>query len=902
MSEQNESWHHIDASEVLHNLDSTADGLSEEEAATRLEQYGANTLEAVDKPGWLRRLAHQFHDVLIYILSVAAVLTAYLQEWVDTAVIAAVVIINAVIGFVQEGRAEEALEEIRAMLTSRATVVRGGKRHNIDAESLVPGDVVWLESGDRVPADVRLLEVNELRVEEALLTGESEPTTKSADAVAADAPLGDRRSMAFSGTVVVKGTARAVVVATGERTEVGRIGEMVAGVEELKTPLIRKIDRFGLWLSGIILAAAGALFAFGWFARPFEFAELMMLSVSLAVAAIPEGLPAIMTITLALGVRRMADRNAIIRKLPAVETLGSVTVICSDKTGTLTRNEMTVHELESGARRYRVVADDDSLSGHLESDNGPVTPGEDAQSDRLVRVSALCNDAEIVEGSDDSKNSKGWHVEGEPTEAALVVLAARAGFRQGAKGEAWRRIDTVPFDSERRFMATLHDTPDEERVVFLKGAPETVMELCDRQLSADGDEAISPETWQRAGDELAAEGYRVLAVAQRRVDADTAQVEPEDVDGQFVLLGLVAMMDPPRPEAIEAVKGAQKAGIRVKMITGDHAETARSIGERMNIGRGTPAVTGRDIEEADDERVAVLSRDHDVFARTSPEHKLRIVEALQRQDEVVAMTGDGVNDAPALKRADVGIAMGQKGTEATKQAAEMVLADDNFASIERAIAEGRTIYDNLKKTILFLLPTNGAEALMVLAAVVLAMEHLPITPVQILWVNMVTAVTLALALAFEPPENNVMERPPRPPDEPIISGRGIFRIGLVAVVIGALAMGSFFGARADGASVELARTIGINTLVAGQLFYLFSSRFLVEPAYLLSNLLSNKVALIASAVLVILQLVFTYTAPFHLWFGTEAMSVYHWLWALGGGASVFVLVEAEKGLRRIFGD
>ena len=895
MSDQ--SWHHRSFGDTLKGLETSREGLSDDEATRRFDEHGPNTLEAVDKPSLLRRLFRQFHDVLIYILIFAAGLTAYLQEWVDTAVIAAVVVLNAVIGFVQEGKAEEALEEIRQMLTPEATVIRDGHRRTIDAERLVPGDVVWLESGDRVPADVRLVEAKNLEVEEALLTGESEPVTKSVEPVEEDAPLGDRLSMAFSGTVVVRGTARAVVVATGTATEVGRIGEMVAGVEQLKTPLIRKIDTFGLWLSAIILAVAAALFAFGWFFRPYGITDLFMLVVSLSVAAIPEGLPAIMTITLALGVRRMAERNAIIRKLPAVETLGSVTVICSDKTGTLTRNEMTARALATAERDFQIHGEGTDPEGHLEADGERVHLDDEPVVGELARAAALCNDAELV---DDQGR---WRIEGEPTEGALVVMAERAGLDRKSEAASYRRLDTVPFESERRYMATLHEGPDSERIVYLKGAPETVLAICSKQKTADGTEPLDPDHWNEASDQLAGEGYRVLAVARRIADADSESLTPMEIDGEFEMLGFVAMMDPPRPEAIAAVSQAQRAGVRVKMITGDHVETARTIGERMNIGVDRQPITGREIEDADDEKLDEIVEDHDVFARTSPEHKLRVVEALQRNKEVVAMTGDGVNDAPALKRADVGVAMGIKGTEATKQAADMVLADDNFSSIERAISEGRTIYDNLKKTILFLLPTNGAEALMILAAVLLAYEYLPITPVQILWVNMVTAVTLALALAFEPAEEGVMERPPRPPGEAVVNRYGIARISVVALLIGGLALASFFGARSDGATIELARTIAVNTLVAGQLFYLFSSRFLVEAAYLPRRLFANRIALVAVLALIVAQIVFTYTPAFQTWFETRGLTVDHWLRIVGSGLLVFVVVELEKAvMRRFSGD
>ena len=889
-------WHHLDTEQVLQELETSSTGLSQDEVKQRVEKWGLNTLEEVKKESPVRRLLRQFHDVLIYILILAAGLTAYLQEWVDTGVILAVVVINAIIGFVQEGKAEEALELIRKMLSVESTVLRDGHRRRVDAEALVPGDIVWIESGDQVPADVRLIEVKNLEVEEALLTGESQPVHKGTEPVEEQAPLGDRRCMAYSGTVVVRGTARAVVVATGKDTEVGRIGAMVSEVQSLQTPLLRKIDRFAMWLSLLIVVVAAGLFAFGWFARTYALTELFMLGVSLAVAAIPEGLPAIMTITLALGVRRMAERNTIVRQLPAVETLGSVTVICSDKTGTLTRNEMTAREVVTAQHRFQIAGQGCSPQGTLSRGGEEVDPSEQPVVRQLARAAALCNDAELVR--DDAGE---WVVEGEPTEGALVVFAARAGFQRDSGVASYPRIDAVPFEAERRYMATLHAGEKDQHLIVLKGAPERVLAMCSHQRVDGNDEAIDHQYWSEQADAVAAEGYRLLAIAERHVDAGVTTISPSELGDQFVLLGMVAMMDPPREEAIIAIEQAQQAGIRVKMITGDHAKTARSIGEQMNIGRGRPAITGRELEQADDDELVRLACDHDVFARTSPEHKLRIVQALQRHDEVVAMTGDGVNDAPALKRADVGIAMGIKGTEATKQAADMVLVDDNFASIERAIYEGRTIYDNLKKTILFLLPTNGAEALMVMAAVILALEYMPITPVQILWVNMITAVTLALALAFEPAEEGVMRRPPRRSDEPIVGRYAILRIIAVAIIIGSLSLASFFGAKADGLSIELARTIAVNTLVAGQLFYLFSSRFLVDPSYTRAGLFGNPIALGSAGALIFFQMVFTYTPIFQTWFATEGLQLQHWVPVIGAGMVVFVAAEMEKAIWRRLG-
>jgi magnesium-transporting ATPase (P-type) len=888
------SWHAVPADEAVRRLGSSADqGLDAGDARRRLDRYGPNRLPEAQRESALIRLLKQFHNVLIYVLLAAAVVTALLGEWIDTGVILAVVVVNAVIGFVQEGKAEQALEGIRKMLSLEATVVRDGRRQTIPADDLVPGDLVLLESGDRVPADLRLLSARNARVEEAALTGESVPVEKGAAPVPEETLLGDRVNLAFSGTLVAAGQLRGLVVATGERTEIGRIGEMVSRVEKLTTPLLEKIDRFGKQLSVAILVLSAVLFLFGWFVRGYTLEEIFLVVVSFAVAAIPEGLPAILTITLALGVQRMAGRNAILRRLPAVETLGSVTTICSDKTGTLTRNEMTVGRVLTAEHRFGVSGSGYHPQGEFQLDGSDVRPDEHEILLEVARAGLLCNDAELARGGDGE-----WTLSGDPTEGAMLVLGAKAGLDREAELATRPRVDAIPFESENRFMATLHAEPDGGRVIYVKGAPERVLEMADRVRAGGGTAELDEGAWRERTDALADEGFRTLAVAVKEAPADQEELGDEDVLGGFTLLGVTGMIDPPRPEAIEAVAICQRAGIRVKMITGDHALTARSIGARMGIGDGTPAKTGRDVENASDRELLSIVREHDVFARSSPEHKLRLVRALQAQDEVVAMTGDGVNDAPALKQADIGVAMGIKGTEAAKSAAEMVLADDNFATIELAVEEGRTVYDNLKKTILFILPTNGAEALMVIAAVALAYAYLPVTPVQILWVNMVTAVTLALALAFEPTEPGIMERPPRARHEPILSGYLLWRIAFVSVIIAAACLWLFDWELARGATPERARTVAVNALVAGQLFYLFNTRYIMQSSLGVGRLLSNPAALVAAAILVVLQMVFTYLPIFQTWFGTAALEPVDWLWVLGVGVTVFVLVEIEKAVMR----
>jgi calcium-translocating P-type ATPase len=854
-------------------------GLSGADAEARLREHGPNRLPEEQRESALLRFLGQFHNVLIYILIAAAAFTAFLGEWIDTGVILAVVVVNAIIGFVQEGKAEQALEEIRRMLSLEADVLRDGRRLRVDAETLVPGDIVLLESGDRVPADLRIIRSREVRVEEAALTGESEPVRKDGGAVAADALLGDRTSLVFSSTLVTTGQLRGVVIATGEHTEIGRIGEMVSRVEKMTTPLLQKIDAFGRTLSLAIVVFGTLLFLLGWLLRGFTVTEMFLVVVSFAVSAIPEGLPAILTITLALGVQRMGRRNAILRRLPAVETLGSVTTICSDKTGTLTRNELTAG---------RVLLQDGTLevTGTGYSPDGSIAGSADAGTlHDLARAAALANDGDITVRADGTVRA-----EGDPLDAALFVLARKAGIDVAALRRAHDRVDAIPFESANRFMATLNEEPDGGRRIWVKGAPERLLELCD---------GVDADSWGERVDGCAAEGYRMIALATRAA-GETANLDAADIDG-LTLLGVVGLLDPPREEAIEAVARCRSAGIRVVMITGDHALTARSIGARLGIGDGAKVITGREVEAADDAALVDIIAAHDVIARASPEHKLRLVRALQAQGEVVAMTGDGVNDAPALKQADIGVAMGIKGTEAAKSAAEMVLADDNFASIEVAVEEGRTVYDNLKKTILFILPTNGAEALMIVAAVAFAMAELPMTPVQILWVNMVTAVTLALALAFEPTEPNIMERPPRPRDEAILSRHLLTRIGYVSVIVAAACIALFLLELAAGAHPDRARTVAVNALVTAEAFYLFNCRFVWRSSMGMRSLRGNNAVLIALSILVLLQLGFTYLPIMHTWFGTAPIAPLDWLWCILLGMGVFSVVEVEKrfGRRRL---
>jgi Ca2+-transporting ATPase len=891
----NRPWHGITPGEVLSVLESGERGLNEREAARRLECYGLNRLAQAEGPGPLIRFLRQFHNVLIYILILASAGTALLGHWVDTGVILGVVVINALVGFVQEGKAERALGAIRNMLSPTAQVVRDGRRHEVDAETLVPGGIVRLGAGDRVPADIRLIECNNLRIQESALTGESEAVEKDEAVVEDRVPLGDRSGMAYSSTLVTSGKGYGVVVGTGQQTEIGRISELMEAVVTVTTPLLRQVATFGRWLSAVIVLVSALTFAIGYWVRETALAEMFLAAVSLAVAAIPEGMPAILTITLAIGVQEMARRKAIIRRLPAVETLGAVTNICSDKTGTLTRNEMKVQTVEMAHRRLTVSGDGYDPVGEFEEAGKPFDPGDDPSVVQMLRAGLLCNDAELTEKSGD------WVLNGEPTEGALVAVARKAGLDPDNLAHPWRRLDLIPFASEHKFMATLNRDGEQEAGawIFLKGAPERVLERCARQMGAAEPEPLDADYWHERMQAIADEGQRVLAVACRQVPQDLAHLEWHEVESDLVLLGLYGIMDPPRQEAIEAVAQCQSAGIRVVMITGDHGGTAQAIGRQLGIAGDQPAMTGQELESLSEEQLIEAVSRATIFARTSPEHKLRLVRALQARGEVVAMTGDGVNDAPALKQADVGIAMGRKGTEASKEASEMVLADDNFATITRAVEQGRTVYDNILKSILYLLPTNAGQALTIFMAVLLAMP-LPLTPVQVLWVNMVTAVTLAMALAFEPTEPGTMARPPRSSRQPLLSGRFLLRIPFVGLLLWAGTFGHFYWLTSQGADLELARTAAIMTLVAGQIFYLFNVRHLYSSVLNWQGFFGSRAVWIAVGILTVLQAAFAYAPPLQVLFGTDKPGALNLLFSFAFGVFLLLIVELEKWINERF--
>ncbi len=885
--EHRTSWHAASVTEVIAIQDSGLSGLTAQESAQRLKAFGLNLLPSPKRRSALMRFVSQFSNLLIYVLLAAAAVTAALGQWIDAQVILAVVLINAVIGFLQEGKAERALEAIRSMLAPHASVIRDGERVTVAAQDVVPGDVVMIEAGDRVPADLRLFDLRGLKIDESVLTGESLPVTKDTDPAAEDAPLGDRFCLAFSGTLVTYGQGCGIAVATGAQTEIGRISGMLTDVTSLQTPLLRQMAVFARWLTAGILALALLVLVFGLFVRSYGFTEIFMAVVGLSVAAIPEGLPAILTITLAIGVQGMARRNAIVRRLPAIETLGSVSVICSDKTGTLTRNEMTVASVATERRIFEVTGVGYGPQGQFSLGGAEVSANQYPLLQEVCRAGLLCNDAALHE-------SEGrWRIDGDPTEGALVVAAVKAGEDPAFLRQAWPRRDAIPFDSEHRFMASLHHDHEGDTRILVKGAPERLLEMCARQRGSDGDVALDRQYWQDTAAKIAARGQRVLAVAMKPAETTQIALTFEDIDSDLTFLGLFGLIDPPRTEAISAVADCRSAAIQVKMITGDHAGTAVAVARQLGLENADAVLTGREIDDLSEAELRQRAQSTAVFARTSPAHKLRLVEALQAEGAVVAMTGDGVNDAPALKRADVGIAMGQNGSEAAKEAAEMVLADDNFAAIAEAVREGRTVYDNLKKAILFILPTNGAEAFVLIGAILLG-TTLPITAVQILWVNMVTAVTLALALAFEPGESNIMARPPRRADEPILSPFLLWRTAFVSFLFTGAIFAAFTYAQAQGESIATARAIAVNTLVVLEIFYLFSVRYLRAASLTWRGIVGTPAVAVAVTVVVGLQLLFTYTPVMQTLFAVAPLNAMQGLQIVGLGFGVLMLLEFEK--------
>jgi len=873
-------WHLVGRSDLLERLGTNGLGLDSVQVEQRLATYGPNRVGDEEQINRLGVMLHQFASPLIYLLLVAAGITFLLKEYIDTGVILAVVIINALIGFIQEMKAEKGVRSLKKLVVARARVIRDGREQEVAAADLVPGDLVLLASGVRVPADLRLLQTHELRIDEAMLTGESMPVDKT------DVPLevqnlvpADQINMAFMGTAVVNGRGRGLVIATGRQTILGEIAGEVRDIGPVKAPIQKKIDRFTRTVGMLVMGTSTMLFLVGLLMGN-SVKEMFLTAVAAAVGAIPEGLPIVVTIALAVGVSRMAQQNAIIRKLPAAETLGCTTVICSDKTGTLTKNEMTVKRLFDGEHDHEATGGGYEPIGKLLRYGVPVKAEESLR--QLLLIGMLCNESDIYE-----KNG-GWLVDGDPTEAALIISAIKGGLQPELEREHFPRLAMIPFESERAYMATLHGHGN-TRQIFVKGAPERLLQICNL------DEQERAELLERAA-AYCAEGMRVLAMAWRETSADLECLSINDVEQGLTFAGLQAMIDPPRPESIEAIKGCKRAGARVVMITGDHGVTARAIAEELGIAnQESTVVTGSELEVMSDDELYRCVDQVTIFARVSPQHKLRITRQLIRHGEIVAMTGDGVNDAPALKSAHIGIAMGISGTDVAREASDMVLADDNFASIFSALKEGRIIFDNLRKVVFFLIPTGVADIFSIVAAVLLGLP-LPFIPAQILWINLVTNGMQDVALAFEPAGKDLLDRPPRPSEEGIFSRLLIQRTILVAIVITSGVIYTFTQALKAGATLENARTVAVTTMVFFQFFQAWNSRSETESIFSL-NPLSNPILFYSMIAAFFAQLAMLYAPPLQWVFRTVSLNTTEWLGILLISSTVVVIVEIDKWMR-----
>lgn len=878
----NKKWFSLSVEDVVKELKTDFDqGIAASNAEERLEAYGKNELPEKETENIFVKFFKHFNDILIYILLAAGVIKFLLGYYIDTGIIVLVAVINATIGFLQESKAEKALEGIKNMLSLDAVVVRDGKRKEIEAAELVPGDIVILNAGDKVPADIRILTAANLSAEEAALTGESVSARKQTALLDEDTVLGDQTNMLFSSTSITSGSGTGVVVATGEDTEIGKINESINEVDELKTPLMKQTDRFGKTIAMFIVGASLFIYAFGFFFRDYAPTELLLSIIGLAVAAIPEGLPAIISIILALGVQNMVKRNAIVRNLPSVETLGAVSVICSDKTGTLTKNEMTVTSLLTDKKTYEVTGTGYDPEGEILEDGSALQVKENEQIFELLTAMKTCNDASLQQEEDGT-----WTMSGEPTEGCLLTAAEKASHPIPRHSI----ISKIPFDSDYKYMAVLIEEDDTRRI-YVKGAPDRLFDM------AEAADDFPRASWEKAMNSRTSQGERVLAAGVIEVDRKKEEIDHDDLTSGLRLLGLTGIIDPPREEAISAVAECHRAGIGVKMITGDHLDTALAISSQLGIGDGKNGIEGREIDKMSDAELDESVLSNDVFARTSPDNKLRLVKALQKNGNVSAMTGDGVNDAPALKRADIGVAMGIKGTEVAKESAQMVLVDDNFETIVGAVEEGRRVYANLKKTILFILPTNGAQALLIIIAILIGAAVMPVTPVQILWINMVIAITVSLALAFEPLEKGAMDNPPRPIKTPLLTPYYIFRIIFVSLLIGGTTFGFYGLLLTETNDQALLNSVVLHTIVMLQLFHLYNVRNETGFAFN-KNFFKNKVAFMVSGVLILLQVLILYVPFMNTAFGTVPLGVEYWIIPAILGMLIFSIIEIEKTITR----
>ena len=884
-----QNWHSLEDNKIIELFESDiSDGLGPLSIKHREEYFGKNSLKEKKQDSKLKKFFMQFHNALIYILLGASTVTALLQEWVDSGVIFGVVIINVIIGYIQEVKAQEAIESLKQMMNTEAVVIRDGKKIKISSIDLVPGDIVLLESGSKVPADMRLLESKDLKVDESMLTGESVSSEKNIALQNQDITINDRDNMAYSGTFVTYGRAKGIVVGTAGHTELGKIAHLIEETTAMDTPLTKKISAFSKILLYVILVLAAFTFIVG-ILRENSAVETFMASVALAVGAIPEGLPAAVTITLAIGVSRMATKNAIIRKLPAVETLGSVTTICSDKTGTLTQNKMSVTNVYCSNTVYKVSGNGYEPKGEFFKDDEEIKLLDESLNE-ILRVGYLCNESYLLE------KDGYFSINGDPTEGSLIVCALKAGYSEHILNTTFPRLDLLPFESDRQFMATLNkDITSNQNILYLKGSIEKTLDICDFESIDDELIEIDKNKILHQAELFASQGLRVLAIAKKHVEGD--RIDSKLLDNKFVFIGLVAMMDPPRPEAIEAVKESIGAGINIIMITGDHALTAFSIAKMMSIipeetkFEGS-VIRGSELFNLTDEELIKKVATVRVFARVEPEQKLRIVDALQERGEIVAMTGDGVNDAPALKQADIGIAMGIGGTEVAKEAADMILSDDNFSSIAHAVREGRNVFDNLVKFITWTLPTNLGEGLVILFAIMLGLT-LPILPVQILWINMSTAIFLGLMLVFEPKEDNIMQRQPRNPKESILSKSMIVQMLVVGLYMLITSFIMFNYAISQGHTIEYARTVAVNVFVFIELFYLFSCKEL-EKSVFKTDIFNNKLLLLGVALMAFAQVTFTHAGFMNLMFQSEALDIATWSEVVLIAFGVVFVVEIKR--------
>ena len=882
-------WHSMEVDQVLRRLASSAEGLTGEEAKRRLEKYGPNELEKEEGISPIRIFVSQFESPLVMLLLGATLLSILIGEVLDAITILAIVIASAGLGFYQEYRAEKALEALKKLTAPTATVLRDGREVVIDAREIVPGDVLVLAAGDRVPADARVMESVNLKVDEAPLTGESVTVSKSPEALPHDVPLPERKNMVYAGTVVTYGKGKAVVVATGMRTELGKIAASLQTVEKEKTPLERRMEAIGKVLLIMCLAVAIFVSLVGLLVWRYDPLTMVVWAVSLAVAAVPEALPAVVTGALAVGMYRMARRNAIVRRLPAVETLGCTTFICSDKTGTMTKGEMTVRKIYLHGKVVEVTGSGYEPKGELRLDGKTIDPLSIEELRLLLLNCKLNNDARL-----ERQNGR-WIVRGDPTEGALLVLARKAGLGQDIS-EKYPRVGEIPFSSERKRMTTFNKTPEGKVLAFIKGAPEIVLTLCDRVMVEGRIRKLTEDDKERvlkAVEEFASEGLRNLAFAYREASLEEASRAEEEAERGFVFLGFVGMMDPPRPEVKAALKLCKTAGIRVSMVTGDHKLTAEAVAKELGLYEDGVILTGADLDGMSDEDLEKIVEEVKVYARVSPEHKLRIVRALKRRGHVVAMTGDGVNDAPALKAADIGIAMGITGTEVTKEAADMILADDNFATIVDAVRQGREIYDNIKKYLAYLLRCNIAEILIPLMASIAGLP-LPFTPIQYLWINLVTDGLPALALGVDPAEPDVMKRPPRRQDEPVFTRREVLLfLTVTPILVTALLVGLFAYQLSIGIPEVEARTTIFTSLILTELFMALSCRSLRYPVFEV-GLLRNRYLILAIAASLLMQLAVLYVPTLQVAFDVTYPAVEDWFYGLAVALTTFTAVEAFK--------